>query len=282
MQQPSFWSVERDRDAVVATCPEPLRYASDNRPEWMARCASALRDELRLLPVEPRTLLEATLIGAPPQGAHLDNVLLYNVGVPAAQMHPGVRLRRQVSGHSQGVVQRYRRVPIAVAEGEDDGALLARILVPLADGREVDNAREVWLAARRAVVAGLPAAAAAPPGGIDLRLRVVAAADPRRGSVELVKKLLDGVIAAFHAYDGANLDEVVRRLSLELGEDPERLRELALSPRGALLGAYDAFWLGPAGVQVSPADDRIHAAEVVFVSGAVAQLEIELRAMGAA
>jgi hypothetical protein len=44
-----------------------------------------------------------------------------------------------------------------------------------------------------------------------------------------------------------------------------------------LLGACDCFWLRGEGVQVSPADDRIHAAEVAFVSGDVAQIEIELR-----
>ena len=85
-----------------------------------------------------------------------------------------------------------------------------------------------------------------------------------------------------HVYDGANLDEIARRLALELGRDPERMRELASSPRGALLGAYDCFWLRGEGVQVSPADDRIHAAEVAFVTGAVPQIEIELREIAAA
>jgi hypothetical protein len=90
----SFWSVERDGGSVVATCPEALRYPSDNRPEWMGQCAAALRDELRLVEIEAGTLLEATLIGSPPPGTDLENVLLYNVGVPAAHVHTGVRLRR--------------------------------------------------------------------------------------------------------------------------------------------------------------------------------------------
>src|SRR5829696_7460349 len=96
--------------------------------------------------------------GALPGGAELENVLLYNVAVPAAQMHAGVRLRRLPPGRAHGIAQRYRRVPVAVAEREDDGALLARVLVPITDGRELDSAREVWLAARRAVVAGVPEA----------------------------------------------------------------------------------------------------------------------------
>ncbi len=89
-------------------------------------------------------------------------------------------------------------------------------------------------------------------------------------------------MAAFHIYGGANLEEVVRRLALELGEDPERIRTLVSSSRGGLLGACDCFWLRGDRVQVSPSDDCIHAAEVLFVAGAVSQLEIELRALPSA
>ena len=35
MAMPSFWSVEVDDGAVVATCPEALRPAGEERPEWM-------------------------------------------------------------------------------------------------------------------------------------------------------------------------------------------------------------------------------------------------------
>jgi hypothetical protein len=44
-----------------------------------------------------------------------------------------------------------------------------------------------------------------------------------------------------------------------------------------LLGASDCFWLSGEGVQVSPADDRIHAAEIAFGAGPAPQIEIELR-----
>jgi hypothetical protein len=277
----SYWSVERDGGTVVATCPEALRYPSDNRPEWMGHCATALRDELRLVEIEAGTLLEATLIGAPPPGAGMENVLLQYVGVPDAHVHAGVRLC-QLPQSGDSAVQRYERVPVAAVESEESGALLAAVRVPVIDGLEVETARHVWLAARTVIAADLPAGVASDRGGVDLRIRFTVESPRRRGNIELVKKLLDGVCAAFQLYGGANLDEVARRLVLELGGDPERMRELASSPRGALLGAYDCFWLRGEGVQVSPADDRIHAAEVAFVTGAVPQIEIELREIAAA
>ena len=277
---PSFWSVERDGGTVIATCPEALRYQSDDTPDWMASCAAAIRDELKLLEIEPGTLLEATLVGAPPPGADLEDVLLYNVGVPASQVHAGVRLRRLPPGRA-GVVQRYRRVPVAVVESEESGPLLAAVRVPLIDGMELESASAVWLAVRQAVVAQIQEGAEAPPGGIELRIRLTPESEQRRGSTELVKKLLDGVSAAFHVHGGANLEEVARRLAHELGGEPESMRALASSRSGAVLGASDCFWLRGERVQVGPADDRIQAAEIAFVSAGAPQIAIELRGTGA-
>jgi hypothetical protein len=281
MAMPLFWSVERDGDDVVANCPEPLRYASENRPEWMAHCASAIREELRALPIEDGTLLEATLTGEPPPGADLENILLYNVGIPEAHVHAGVRLRRLPAG-TGGVAQRYRRVSIVAVEDEGGDAVLAAFTVPVDDGQELESARAVWLAARRAAVASLPEGELLAAAGIDLRVRVVTGTGRMRGSIERIKKLLDGVCASLHVYAGANLDEVARRLALELGESAEAMTALLVSPRGTPLGPYDFLWLRGERVQLSPADDRIHAAEVMFIPGGTSQLAVELRAILAA
>ncbi len=274
------WSVERDGDAVIVTCPEPLRYASESPPEWMGRCASALRDELRRLEIGDGTILEATLTDDPPLGADLADILLSTVGVPESQVHAGVRLRRK-PGAGGGVSQHYRRLPVAVAGSDDGEQPLAAVTVALGDGHELETAREVWLAARRAVVAALPEGPAAPPGAIGLRVRLTTGPGRLRGSVDLIKKLLDGACASLHVYAGANLGEVAQRLARELGEDAEAMSSLAASPRGALLGPCDCFRLVGERVQVSPADDRIRALDVTVLPGPEMRLEIELRALPA-
>jgi hypothetical protein len=243
----------------------------------MAACAKEIRQELRNLAIEDDSLLEATLVGSPPRGADLENVLLYNVGVPAAHVHGGVRIRR-VAADEDAIVQRYRRVPLADLGDEAAGAMLATFSAKVADPRSVDSARAVWLTARRAVIGTLAAGDPAPGSAVDLRLRVVG---PWRGSVDLIKKLLDGVCAAFHVYEGANIGEIVRRLAAELGEDPAELTGLLSSRRGAVLGPCDFMWLRGERVQVSPADDRIHAAEVTFAPGDPPLLVAELRALPA-
>ena len=61
---------------------------------------------------------------------------------------------------------------------------------------------------------------------------------------------------------------------------PERCELLAVvAARGAARRHTTASGCAASGVQVSPADDRIHAAEIAVVSGATPQIEIELRAM---
>jgi hypothetical protein len=191
---PLFWSVERDGDAVVATCPEPLEGASETRAGWMAHCASAIRDELRLLPIADDTLLEASVTGDAPLVA----ALLDNASIPQAHVHAGVRLGR-VPAIATGAVQRYRR---AVLAGSGDGETIAVVRVPVSDGHELETSQDVWFAVRDALAAALPAGAAG--GALDLRVRFVTGAARTHGSVELIRKLIDGVCASLDA--GISLD----------------------------------------------------------------------------
>jgi hypothetical protein len=262
VQELRTWSVGTDGGIVTAACPEPLRFVSGTRPEWMSRCSSAIRDALRELPIEDGTVLEATLAGVPPQTAELEDMLLYSVGIPETQVHAGVRLRR-APAVGPGVVQRYRRVPAATAAGDTDGVSLAAVDVPIAGVYELDSASSAWLAARRAVVATLPADGTVPPGGIELRIRLSTGSDREHGSIELIKKLLDGIGDAFYAYAGADLDETARGLAAELKQGQDEMTTLLSSPRGALLAS----------------GERFGAVEVAIVAGSRAQLDVELRAL---
>jgi hypothetical protein len=191
---PLFWSVERDGDAVVATCPAPLEFASETRPGWMAHCASAIRDELRLLAIADDTLLEASVTGDAPLVA----ALLDNASIPQAHVHAGVRLGR-VPSIAAGAVQRYRRAQLVGDEGEET---TAAVRVPVSDGHELETSQDVWLAVRDALAAALPAGGAI--GALDLRVRFVTGAARTHGSVELIRKLIDGVCASLDA--GISLD----------------------------------------------------------------------------
>lgn len=229
-------------------------------PEWMSRAAGAIRDALRELPIGERTVLEAALAGLPSDGSDLGEALLSNVGVPETQVHAGVRLRR-VPGRAPGVIQTYRRVPATGTADDDDEAAVA-VRVPIEGVFELDSARRVWLVTRRVVVATLPAGAGVEAGGIALRARLVTGSEREHGNVPLIRKLLDGIRAAFQIGGGTeDVARAARQLAHELGESEEELRMLLGSPRGALLGG-GATW---------------GAADIAIVSSTPPQLEIELR-----
>jgi hypothetical protein len=251
--------VGTDGGVVTAECPEPLLSPSGPMPEWMSRCAAALRDTLRELPVADGTVLEATLAGVPPGESDLGDALLSNVGVPESQVLAGVRLRH-APARGPGVVLTYRRVPLASDSGEgDEETVLAALEVPIAGVYELDSARQVWLATRRVVVATLPAGAA-PPGATALRARLSTGTDREHGSAQLIKKLLDGTRAAFQVYVGDDLESTAQRLAVELRSGQAELETLLGSPRGAVLAP----------------GERFVAADVIVVAGTRAQLEIEL------
>jgi hypothetical protein len=254
------WSVGLDDGVVTASLPEPLRFPSGPLPEWMGRCAGAIRDSLRELPIATGTLLEARLGIAASADADLGEALLSNVRIPEAHVHAGVRLRRTAAA-GPGVLQTYRRVPIAVAAEDGDEAVLASVRVPLTGVFELDSARLAWLATRRVVVVALPTESAARPGGVELRARLVTESERERGSTELIEKVFAGIRASFQAYTGDDLEGTARRLAAELRGDEAEMSALLSSPRGVLLGA----------------GERFAAAEIIIGSGEHPQLEIELR-----
>jgi hypothetical protein len=257
------WSVGLDGGVVTASLPEPLRFPSGPLPEWMGRCATAIRDALRELPIADGTVLEATLAGAPPGDADLGDALLYNVRIPEAQVRDGVRLRR-AAGAGPGVIQSYRRVPVPTAADDDDEAVLATLQVPLEGIYELDTARLVWLAVRRVAVAAL-AAGTASPGRIELRARLAAESEREPVTTELIERLIDGIRASFQVYAADDLEGTARRLAAELKADPAEMSTLLSSPRGAVLAA----------------GQRFAAVEVIVTTGARAQLDIKLRALTA-
>jgi hypothetical protein len=255
------WSVGTDGGVVTAALPEPLRFPSGPVPDWMSRCASAIRDDLRALPVADGTILEATLAGAPRGAVELADALLYNPRIPEAQVAVGVRLRAARGADCEGIVQRYRRVPAAAVAGEDEPAVRASLQVPIAGVFELDSARLVWLAVRRVAVGTLPVVDPAPPGGLALHVRLATGSDRERGSTELIKRLLDGVRASFQVYAGENPAEAARRLGGELRAGESEVLDLLNSPRAGLLGA----------------GDRFGSVELEILASERPQLEIELR-----
>jgi hypothetical protein len=212
---PLFWSVERDRDTVVAICPEPLRRPDESRPGWMEQCASAIREELRALSVEQGTLLAATLTAAP-AGVDIATALLSHRGIPQAHVQAGVRFGL-LPAAERGVELRYRRERVASAVREHSGLLAARLQVPVSPSYELQPGAASWLAP-------IPGDRDDAPGW-SLRALFTEGAARVHGSVELIESLLDTARACLTP-PGTTLD--IRALEVVFEPGDPALLELEL------------------------------------------------------
>ena len=243
------------------------------------RCATSSA----LVEIEAGTLLEATLIGSSAAGRGIWRTSSSQTSAfPHAHVHAGVRLRRLPQA-GDSVVQRYQRVPVAVVESEDHaGRCSQRCACPVIDGLEVETAAPRLARGAHVIAAELPA------GGRRLPVGSICASASRSSPCA-------GVATSSSSRSCSTA--CARRSTSTAARSSTRSRGGSLSSSAATRSACASsrrrhaarcsarttrFWLRGEGVQVSPAGDRIHAAEVAFVTGAVAQIEVELREIAAA
>jgi hypothetical protein len=129
-------------------------------------------------------------------------------------------------------------------------------------------------------------------GPVDVRR--LAATDDRLGLIldiaaprevhlaAVMKPLIDGVVAAFHAHDGSDGGELSRRVAGSLSLDTGQIRSLLEEPERAVLGQRRLLWRRGAGVQWNPGDDvllavqlrtTVSAAKGWFLDGRIVQLD---------
>lgn len=94
-----------------------------------------------------------------------------------------------------------------------------------------------------------------------MQLRIAAPASISLNLTSIIKPLLDGLISALHCYDGNKLDEVAARIATKLLEPAGEVRNLLKSD--GVLGARSVPHLRGDGLQWSPADNLLTAAEII-------------------
>ncbi len=78
----------------------------------------------------------------------------------------------------------------------------------------------------------------------------------------LMKPIIDGVVSAFHAYRGAEMEQVSQWLGAELGQAPSEIVDLLQKPDQAVLGGRRVVYPFRNAYKWDPADDLCLAAEL--------------------
>jgi hypothetical protein len=248
------------------------------------------RDELRhrvaQLTAQPGQVLEAVYGGPRPANMDVENLLLYNVdsggrSLAAAVAH-GVRFEHLAgrglsspTGWQSPCYYEYRLAPA-------DGAWrtwtpqheLARF-TNVSLGRSPAHTRlgQVWYALRTSATVEASARTGMPPA-FAVRLRVTPPAGTRtQARPELVKGLLDGVIAGMQTHeDTSTLAIVAERVSATLNTDAAEVAALLTRATGVPLGSPGRLvFLRGSSVQWNPSDHLCVAAQVLLCEPTGAQ-----------
>jgi hypothetical protein len=242
-----------------------------------------LRSMLTSLDAAGGEILHATYAGPKPVNMDVENLLLYNIDPGgrcfSASTLYGVRFelagsagRRPPSGRDFPCYYQYELAPPGEELRSWRPVRVLATFTGAALGKFPTSKRleQTWLAVRHAdsqvaPVRDSPLTAFAtmlkltPPQGIRVALRP-----------ELVKALMDGVIAAFQAHrDPTTLSQISERIARTTNQEPSRVAELLLDDRNAVLGAPNHLvHLRGAGVQWNPSDHlcvagQVHLAEPV-------------------
>lgn len=229
------------------------------------RFRTALREGLSGLVATGREGLRAEFASSSQDFVDAENVLFYNVG--AASFAPADRflLVFERSGavpsppNGSVVGPHFHRYEVAAdptwRHWAEDEAVVHFGPTSIRALSSLTPMAGIWHAVRRGPVGESRATS----GSFQLGLTVEISAPREVHLASVMKPLIDGVIAAFHAHDGSDTAELAQRVADSLFLDQHDVRTLLDGSERAALGRRRLLWRRGAGVQWNPGDDLLQA-----------------------
>ncbi len=227
-----------------------------------------------MLKAKPNQVLHAVYGAQGDEFCDAENILFYNVG-PGFFTHVagrGVRFERAYSypDPSQALLanhlhyHRYATVDAndTFSHWQPDRVLAKWSDVQLPRTASATTASSVWYHMK----SGLVDICQLPSEELKLFGLCVIVKAPANDAINIsgvMKPLLDGLIAAFHAHNGEKIEQISQRLGATLHTDQSAVVKLLNDQSGAILGRRRL--LGPfrKGIMWNPADDLCLAAELL-------------------
>lgn len=242
----------------VITVSSVYRLQFDEKPRTK-RLKQAIGDAVARLRPAPGELLEAVYTSAATDVVDAENVLLYNVGTGrfAACAQEGLRFER-VHAPAPGAPQephhhRYSLADSHVASSNwrltDPIVRVGDVQIPRMDAMSKPDG--VWFAVSLAA----PADAHPHTGHYALELTLELGPGERTRPADIVKPLVDGLVAGLHSHDGRDLKLLASRLAVRMGVPEAHVVERLMDPSRAWLGTRRLLWPRADGLQWNPGDD---------------------------
>lgn len=237
-----FWSLSR------------LGFNGD--PQTLQR-RSAIGGAVRQLEAGPGEILSAVYTAGPNGLVDAENILLYNVGPGYFRnaTSRGLRFERVYARPADAAWQHHHNYRLVARDSESPHWLRGRTVVsveaiPIPRMSDTSHPDGVWLAVRSR-------AQTSPRHQGRYGLRVILTTPESRVRISnLLKPLLDGLIAGLHAHDGFELELVAARLALRMGRSENEIRQRLMEPAEAVLGVRRLLRKWGKSTQWNPGDDE--------------------------
>jgi hypothetical protein len=234
-----------------------------------------LANKLSLLRCASDQLLHGIYASVLKDACDVENILFYNVGLgPFARSSPrGLRFERMFQDPppaprslSNSALHYHCYCPADV-KGDfqhwSRGRILARWQLVLNSPATLQNASRAWWLLK-SQLGKLQIGTDSELGWFGLSIQIRAHRRYRFNAPALIKPLFDGVISAFHSYNGKRIDSVAAVLSRQLNLPADEVARDLLSSDMAVLGARQLLWPWRDSVQWNPADERCVAGELLL------------------
>lgn len=253
--EPRFHIEHSER--VVSVSSE-YRLQFDEKPQTK-RLKQAIGEAVARLRPAPGEILEAVYTSAVTDLVDAENVLLYNVGTGrfAGCAQEGVRFER-VHAAPSGAPEirhhhRYAMVSVGSASSNwrltDAFVRVGDVAIPRLDAMSKPD--QVWFAVAQAAATG----AHPHEGHYALEMMLELGPGERARPADIVKPLVDGIVAGLHSHDGRDLQLLASRLATRMGLPEEEVSERLMDPSRAWLGTRRLLWPRADGLQWNPGDD---------------------------
>ena len=240
---------------------------------WQIDFRNDLRIAIHCLQSHPGQILHGIYAGPPSGLCDTENILFYNVGSGhfTSLVTAGLRFERGYSypdppAPLSAPHLHYHRYTMEDAHNDFPAWQISKLVaawenveLPRSSGKI--TATNIWyrLRSRPLKTLNMPEN---PLAQLGLSITVTIPNTIRATLASLVKPIIDGVISAFHAYRGSQVEWIGQRLGTELGQTPHEIADLLQQPDQAILGGRQVVYPFRNSYKWDPADDLCLAAEL--------------------
>lgn len=272
--QPYHIKLQKEQNSVEMWSTQRLPFEPKG---WLKELHRDISNGVRNLESNQNAILHA-VYSAPLSGIHArdfcdtENILFYNVGCGsfAHVAQHGIRFERSFSSITpprplMGNLHYHRYTMVDADAGFlhwQEGRKLAEWTnIEIASVTASTKPALIWYAFKSQPVTVYNRTVNALER-FGLRLTVKIPTGKSVNIASFMKPLIDGIIANFHAHNGEYIEELSRRISIDLKQNTMAIAELLCRRDRALLGRHKLLWPYREGVQWNPADELCLAADI--------------------